>query len=96
MHTFNEKPQIGWQVDPFGHSSLTPTLFSAVGYQALVINRIHYSLKASYKSNKHMEFMWKGCRECSPELKERLKIFTHILHTHYAAPIVKNENKLKI
>lgn len=87
LHTFNDRPRIAWQVDPFGHSSLTPTLFSSIGYQALVINRIHYSLKSSYKTNKHMEFMWKSCRHCSPSLRERLKIFTHVLHTHYAAPI---------
>jgi hypothetical protein len=29
------KPKIAWQVDPFGHSSLTPTVFSQFGYEAL-------------------------------------------------------------
>jgi hypothetical protein len=33
------------QIDPFGHSSMTPTLAAAVGFDALVINRIHHNLK---------------------------------------------------
>jgi len=78
---FNAKPRIAWQVDPFGHSSLTPTLFSQMGYEGLVINRIHHQLKSTYKANKDMEFVWRA----SPSTDD--EIFTHVLHTHYAAPI---------
>eukprot|EP01116_Phalansterium_solitarium_P016044 TRINITY_DN3630_c0_g2_i1.p1 TRINITY_DN3630_c0_g2~~TRINITY_DN3630_c0_g2_i1.p1 ORF type:complete len:1254 (-),score=450.47 TRINITY_DN3630_c0_g2_i1:473-4234(-) len=80
---FNTRPRIGWQVDPFGHSSLTPTVFQRIGYEALVINRIHHMMKGSFKDSKHMEFVWRG----SPTLGETSEIFTHVLHTHYAAPI---------
>jgi hypothetical protein len=39
------------QIDPFGHSSLTPTLAAAVGFDALVINRIHHNLKVRRATN---------------------------------------------
>jgi alpha-mannosidase len=45
LKNFGVKPRIAWQVDPFGHSSLTPTLFSQMGYEAMVLNRIHHNLK---------------------------------------------------
>ena len=30
--TFGVRPSIGWQIDPFGHSSFQATAFSLVGY----------------------------------------------------------------
>jgi len=79
LRNFNTRPLIAWQIDPFGHSSLTPELFSQMGYQAVVINRIHHSFKSAYRRKKSMEFVWRifGKRE----------LFTHVLHTHYSAPI---------
>ena len=34
-----------WQLDPFGHSSLTPALFEKMGFKYLVISRIHRDYK---------------------------------------------------
>lgn len=82
LRQFNFVPTIAWQVDPFGHSSLTPTLFSQIGYKALVINRIHHHLKQIYKESRDMEFIWRA----SPSLSSKAEMFTHVLHTHYAAP----------
>ena len=31
--TFNATVETGYQIDPFGHSSLTPVLFRAVGFK---------------------------------------------------------------
>jgi len=39
------------QIDPFGHSSLTPSVFAKAGFDALVINRIHFDLKVSAAKN---------------------------------------------
>lgn len=75
---FGVAPTIGWQIDPFGHSLVTPTLYSLFGFDAVVVNRIHYAIKDSLKSLTDMEFIWKG----SPSTE----IFTHVLHTHYSAP----------
>jgi alpha-mannosidase II len=83
LKNFGVRPRFAWQIDPFGHSSLTPTLAAAVGFDALVINRIHHNLKSYFKQTRHMEFVWQG----SPSLGEQSEIFTHVLHTHYSAPL---------
>jgi len=83
LKLFNFRPKIAWQIDPFGHSSLTPTIFSQIGYEALVINRIHHQLKSLYKDKGWMEFLWRA----SPSLGSNAQMFTHVLHTHYSAPI---------
>lgn len=33
---FNVTARIGYQIDSFGHSALTPALFAELGYDALV------------------------------------------------------------
>ena len=49
--TFGVRPQISWQVDPFGASSTTPTLFALAGFNAHVISRIDYNLKEAMQYN---------------------------------------------
>jgi hypothetical protein len=82
MRNFGVRPRIAWQIDPFGHSSLTPTLFAQMGMEALVTNRIHYSLKSDLKARGKMEFFWAP----SASLGDSAGIVTHVLHTHYSAP----------
>jgi alpha-mannosidase II len=85
LETFGVRPKIGWQIDPFGHSAMTPTLFALLGYDAMVINRIHFDTKRRFKASRHMEFLWDGAK-LSNNNELDLKIFTHVLHTHYSAP----------
>ena len=33
--------KVAWQIDPFGHSSLTPALFEKMGFEYMVMARIH-------------------------------------------------------
>ena len=70
------------KIDPFGLSSYYPTLFSAMGFNGHVINRIHYSLKDQFKSEKHMEFIWRG----SHSLGAKSEMMTHVLSNHYSFP----------
>ena len=58
-----------------------------MGFEALVINRIHHSLKDSFKAAKKMEFLWRGA-----DVGQRADMFTHVLHTHYSAPPSVNNN----
>ena len=59
---FGVRPHIGWQIDPFGHSAMTPSLWALMGYDAMVINRIHYQTKKRFKQQGAMEFVWQGSR----------------------------------
>ena len=38
---------IAWQIDPFGHSSLTPAIFEKMGFEYIVINRIDEDFKVN-------------------------------------------------
>ena len=60
LQQFGVVPRVAWQIDPFGHSAVTPTLFRMMGMQALVINRIHFTVKDYFKEQRHMEFIWRG------------------------------------
>lgn len=60
LKNFGITPKVAWQIDPFGHSSVTPSLFQQMGFEALVINRIHHGLKDFFKGKQTMEFLWRG------------------------------------
>ena len=64
---------------------MTPTLFALLGYDAMVINRIHFDTKRRFKATRHMEFLWDGAKLSNTKDLD-LRIFTHVLHTHYSAP----------
>ncbi|MXQ99690.1 hypothetical protein E5288_WYG020328 [Bos mutus] len=72
---FGVRPQISWQVDPFGASSTTPTLFAPAGFNAHVISRIDYDLKEAMQDNRQLQFVWRGSRSLSAQQE----IFTHVL-----------------
>ncbi|NWU89835.1 MA2B2 mannosidase, partial [Upupa epops] len=81
--TFGIRPQFSWHVDPFGASATTPTLFALAGFNAHLISRIDYDLKADMQKNKNLQFVWRG----SPSLSERQEIFTHVMdHYSYCTP----------
>ena len=65
LQQFGVVPRVAWQIDPFGHSAVTPTLFRMMGMQALVINRIHFTIKDYFKEQRHMEFIWRGSHQHS-------------------------------
>jgi len=80
--TFGVLPKYGWHIDPFGLSSYLPTLFSKMGFNGHVINRIHYTLKDSWKTSQHLEFVWRG----SKSLGSETEMLTHVLDSHYSFP----------
>ncbi|XDB51618.1 hypothetical protein AB1E18_005172 [Capra hircus] len=73
--TFGIRPQFSWQVDPFGASATTPTLFALSGFNAHVISRIDYYLKEAMQINQQLQFVWRGSRSLSAQQE----IFTHVL-----------------
>jgi len=73
LNTFDVKPNKGWQIDPFGASSVTPVLEKLAGFDAHLIDRI--TNKDIYQNSHRLEFMWEG----SPSLGDKGTIFTEIM-----------------
>ena len=42
LKEFGVKPNIGWQIDPFGHSNTNARLFAEMGFDAVFYGRIDY------------------------------------------------------
>lgn len=71
-------PRFGFDIDPFGYSSHVASLYSQMGLEMVVLNRVHWKIKEAMRKTRNLEFLWLTDKE--------LKIFTHVLHTHYSAP----------
>ncbi|GAM26922.1 hypothetical protein SAMD00019534_100970 [Acytostelium subglobosum LB1] len=94
LGTFGVAPEAGWQIDPFGPSTLTATLFNLMGFKYHIINRLDDRLKHQYNStpdivgsgamieDRSFEFMWYP----SPSYGNNLSLFTHVLDNHYNSP----------
>ncbi|EAL68302.1 hypothetical protein DDB_G0278259 [Dictyostelium discoideum AX4] len=93
LSEFGVVPEIGWQIDPFGPSTLTATLFSLMGFKYHVINRIDERIKYIYNdtpdivgsgwmtTDRSFEFQWYPSHN-----DQELSIFTHVLDHHYNSP----------
>jgi lysosomal alpha-mannosidase len=81
--TFNARPRVEWHIDPFGHSLFMPELYSLLGYEAVIINRIPDEVKQAMRRDKGLEFYWQYSH---PRAKSSSPIFTHVLDTHYGTP----------
>eukprot|EP01079_Euglenida_sp_SAG-EU17-18_P010784 gene10784-1960_t len=75
-------PRIGWQIDPFGHSSVCHRHFGEMGFHSTVLDRIWYKLKDQLEANRSLSFVW----NTSPNLPS--EIFTHSLdHWMYTTAV---------
>lgn len=70
---FSYVPTIGWQIDPFGHSSTQASLLSAeAGFDALYFGRIDYQDHKLRMNQSRMEMVWRA----SPSLGSSSQVFT--------------------
>jgi hypothetical protein len=83
LDTFGVKPRIGWQIDPFGHSSTNARFFSEMGFDAWFFGRLDYQDKNRRLRDKEMEFVW---RPYYSTQESQAQIFTHVLWNCYASP----------
>ncbi|KAL3526248.1 hypothetical protein ACH5RR_010904 [Cinchona calisaya] len=82
-HEFGQKPRVGWQIDPFGHSAVQAYLLGAeLGFDSLFFARIDYQDRAKRKYDKSLEVVWQG----SKSLGSSSQIFTGIFPVHYGPP----------
>lgn len=84
LQTFNVTPTIGWQIDPFGASSVVAEHNRLSGFKYHVIDRINWRLREQLIANKGMEFIWTP----SSTLGQAASIFTHILWENYCSPML--------
>ena len=80
-----EKVPVAWQIDPFGHSGLTPGLLQSFGYRYLVGSRIDIEVRETLKHDGNLEFLWQGS-----DLGQTGPLFTHILPDSYNFPRLLN------
>ena len=79
---FRPNIRTGYQIDPFGPSSFSPTFMSRAGMSAVIDNRVPDDVKAVMRKNKELEFVWEG----SPQIGNSSRVLYHVYDTHYAAP----------
>lgn len=72
---------VAWQIDPFGHSAITPELFASFGARFFVGNRIDKEVKEEMKRSKSLEFVWRGS-----SLGQQADVLSHILPYYYGFP----------
>ncbi|XP_062516816.1 lysosomal alpha-mannosidase-like isoform X2 [Corticium candelabrum] len=82
MEELKNRSTVGWHIDPFGHSSVTPSLWADIGFNAFSISRINFQDLERRKSQKQLEFVWRG----SKTLGKSRDMWTHILDSHYCTP----------
>lgn len=80
---FDFKPRVGWQLDPFGHSSTQASLLChAAGFDGLFFGRIDYQELALRKESQDLEFIW----QASPSLPAA-EVFTGVFQDgNYGPP----------
>lgn len=83
---FGFSPRVGWQIDPFGHSSTQASLLSwAAGFDALYFGRIDYQDRDLRRSTQECEGVWRS----SPSLGDDAQVFWSLTGEYggnYGAP----------
>lgn len=51
---------MGWQIDPFGHSSEMASIFAQLGYDGVILGRIDYQDQVLRIANRTMDMVWRG------------------------------------
>lgn len=76
-------PKVGWQIDPFGHTSEQASLFAQFGFDGMFFTRISFEDKELRVKNKSLDLIWHGDRALAGQSGS---IFTNIFRDNYDNP----------
>ena len=78
-------PRIGWQIDPFGLSQVTATIFSQMCFDANAAWRTRQGVnKEDFIQQNQLEFVWRG----SDQLQAASDVLLHLLPWSYTVGIL--------
>lgn len=82
--TFNQTVQVGWHIDPFGHSAAQASLFSQMGFNSWFFERIDFNDYNNRVAHSNMEMIWRP-NTFLPQLNY---LMAHVNYmSYYLAPL---------